>query len=183
MSSEGENMPNIQKFASEIQQLQNSFTWWTNAALWLTAVTALAAVGYFVASPVALAKGDRLRVKQEELAKAKEGSVLSDLKDKDKQIAEVRRQAEKDKSESVEKIADANARIAEAQRGVAEANASATKAQVSVALAGQHSAEANAKAESFRLDIATANARAASANEIAERERLARLQLEARLAD
>lgn len=58
----------------------------------------------------------------------------------------------------------------------AEANERATKAQESLALAEQHAAEANAKAEGFRLDIARAN-------ETAERERLARLQLEARLAD
>ena len=79
--------------------------------------------------------------------------------------------------------ADADARITEAQRGSAEANERATKAQESLALAEQHSAEANAKAEGFRLDIARANERAAAANETAERERLARLQLEARLAD
>ncbi|MBZ5668625.1 MAG: hypothetical protein LAO04_02720 [Acidobacteriia bacterium] len=51
------------------------------------------------------------------------------------------------------------------------------------ALAEQHAAEASAKAEGFRLDIAKANERAADANRIAEQERLARLQLEARLAD
>lgn len=73
--------------------------------------------------------------------------------------------------------------IATANRGAAEANERATKAQASLASAEQHAAEANQKAEGFRLDIANANERAASANEIAERERLARLQLEARLAD
>ncbi len=66
---------------------------------------------------------------------------------------------------------------------IAKANERAAKAQESLALAEQHSAEANAKAEGFRLDIAQANARAAEANRIAEQERLARLQLEARLAD
>jgi hypothetical protein len=66
---------------------------------------------------------------------------------------------------------------------IAKANERATKAQESLALAEQHAAEANAKAEGFRLDIARANERAASANETAEREKLARLQLEARLAD
>lgn len=80
-------------------------------------------------------------------------------------------------------LKNADLRIAEASHGSAEANARATKAQESLGLAEQHSAEANAKAEGFRLDIAKANERAASANEIAERERLARLQLEARLAD
>ncbi|SRR5579871_4323340 len=66
--------------------------------------------------------------------------------------------------------------ISLANQRAAEANERATKAQASLALAEQHSAEANAKAEGFRLDIA-------KANETAEKERLARLQLEARLAD
>lgn len=66
---------------------------------------------------------------------------------------------------------------------IAEANERAAKAQESLALAEQHSAEANAKAEGFKLDIAQANKSAAEANRIAEQERLARLQLEARLAD
>lgn len=79
-------------------------------------------------------------------------------------------------------LAEADVRIAEAQRGAAEANARATKAQESLALAEQHSVEANAKAEGFRLDIAKANERAASATETAERERLERLRLETRLA-
>lgn len=66
---------------------------------------------------------------------------------------------------------------------IAQANERANKAQESLALAEQHSAEANAKAEGFRRDIAQANERAAEANRIAEQERLARLQIEARLAD
>jgi hypothetical protein len=87
-------------------------------------------------------------------------------------------------SDSLQKdIKGAEARIAEAQRGSAEANERAAKAQQSLALAEQHAAEANAKAEGFRLDIAKANERAASANEIAQKEAVARLQLEARLAD
>jgi hypothetical protein len=66
---------------------------------------------------------------------------------------------------------------------IATANERAAKTQASLALAEQHSSEANAKAEGFRRDIAQANERAAEANRIAEQERLARLQIEARLAD
>lgn len=66
---------------------------------------------------------------------------------------------------------------------IAQANERASKAQESLALAEEHAAEANAKAEGFRRDIAQANERAAEANRIAEQERLARLQIEARLAD
>jgi hypothetical protein len=49
--------------------------------------------------------------------------------------------------------------------------------------AGEKAATAETKAEGFRLDIAKANERAAEANRIAEQERLARLKLEASLAD
>ena len=73
--------------------------------------------------------------------------------------------------------------IATANKAAAEANERAAKAQASLGLAEQHAAEANTKAEGFRRDIAIANVSAASANETAERERLARLQLEAKLAD
>ena len=61
-----------------------------------------------------------------------------------------------------------------AQIADADARAKAAEAQVASAMAASEAA--SAKAEGFRLDIA-------KANESAERERLARLQLEARLAD
>jgi hypothetical protein len=80
-------------------------------------------------------------------------------------------------------VKEADAKIAEAQRGSAEANERAAKAQQSLALAEQHAAEANAKAEGFRLDIAKANERAAAANEIAQKEAIERLKLEALLSD
>lgn len=67
-------------------------------------------------------------------------------------------------------------RAAKAEENLGAARKEAATASERAALAEQHSAEANAKAEGFRLDIA-------KANETAERERLARLQLEARLAD
>jgi hypothetical protein len=59
---------------------------------------------------------------------------------------------------------------------VADANARARAADA-------RGAEANTKAEGFRKDIATARVDAAKTSENAEREKLARLQLEARLAD
>ena len=77
----------------------------------------------------------------------------------------------------------AKVEAARANESAANANERATKAQASLAIAEQHSVEANAKAESFRLNIAKANESAAHANEAAERERIARLQLEASLAD
>ena len=81
------------------------------------------------------------------------------------------------------RAAEANAKAKASEALVASANAASKEAVVKVAEAQRASAEASAKAEGFRLDIAKANERAATANETAERERLARLQLEARLAD
>lgn len=93
-------------------------------------------------------------------------------------------------AEASEKAAAANARASEANARamasealVASSDAASKAAVAKVAEAQQAAAEASAKAEGFRRDIALANERAAAANATAERERLARLQLEARLAD
>ena len=47
ISSEGVNVPNIPALSSEVQKLQNATDWWTNAALWLTALAAIVAVQSF----------------------------------------------------------------------------------------------------------------------------------------
>jgi hypothetical protein len=84
---------------------------------------------------------------------------------------------------AVARAKEADARIAEAQRGSAEANARATKAQESLALAEQHSAEAKTKAEGFRLDISKANERAANAELGAAQARLELVTMQVRLSD
>ena len=110
-----------------------------------------------------------------------------------KEIAEARRQAaiadegaakanaraaqlEVESKKSGELIADANARAS-------EANARAREAEAQVALASAASKDAVAKVATAEARIAEANRAAAEANRVAEQERLARLQLEARLAD
>jgi hypothetical protein len=69
------------------------------------------------------------------------------------------------------------------EQGIASAKRDAAEANANLASANARAKDADAKAEGFRLSIAKANADAASANETAEREKLARVQLEARLAD
>jgi len=86
-------------------------------------------------------------------------------------------------NESKAATASADARAAEAMAEAAKAAEGTAKAGADAAAANERAATATALAESFRLDIARANERAAAANETAEKERLARLQLEARLAD
>jgi hypothetical protein len=164
-TSEGENVPEIQALTERVRVLNQATDWWNAAmilALVLAAISAVAVVG---TTMMALKRAKQVADAQSELLQAKDKQLALDLGDKDVKIAQAGRDASK------------------ANRGAAEANERATKAQESLALAEQHSVEANTKAEGFRLDIAKANERAASANETAERERLARLQLEARLAD
>lgn len=166
------SMSELESLTSRATVLSAKADFWNNAVLWALALTALAAVAIVVSQRLAF-----VRAKQ-----------LTDLQDNITRIKETDAKAEQERigtelAAAVARAKEADARIAEAQRGSAEANERATKAQESLSLAEQHSAEANAKAEGFRLDIARANERAASANETAERERLARLQLEARLAD
>jgi voltage-gated potassium channel Kch len=107
------------------------------------------------------------RVRQEDIAKVSERAVTAEATAKGFES----------------QIADSVARAKAAEAVVASANAASKDAVAKVAAAEARSAEASTKAEAFRLDIARANERAASANEIAEREKLARMQLEARLAD
>lgn len=72
-------MPDIQTLLSQAKELQDSSEWWTNAALWLTAATAIVAAMYFVASRVAINKGAELRRVQTAIASIK------DEQDKDAQ--------------------------------------------------------------------------------------------------
>jgi hypothetical protein len=86
-------MPKIATLTSEVQRLQTATDWWTNATLWLTALTALVAIGYFVVSRVAINRAAQLRTAQAALDSAKEEKLTNDLKDKDKEIADAKARA------------------------------------------------------------------------------------------
>jgi hypothetical protein len=79
--------------------------------------------------------------------------------------------------------AEANTKAEGFRLEIAQANEAASHAQAQVASADAASKEAVAKVADAEARISEANRAAAEANVIAERERLARLQLEARLAD
>jgi hypothetical protein len=92
----------IATLTPEVQRLQTATDWWTNATVFVTALTALVAVGYFIVSRVAINRAAQLRTAQAALGAAKEEKLTNDLRDKDKEIA------------------DAKARAAEANRLAAE---------------------------------------------------------------
>lgn len=124
-------------------------------------------------------RNDTLASQQDTEQKAKIAALDNSTQRLRTDADNARKQAEGFKAQ----IADSNARAKAAEAQVATAMAASADAVAKVAGADARSAEASAKAEGFRLDIAKANEGAARATETAERERLARLQLEARLAD
>jgi hypothetical protein len=83
----------IATLTSEVQRLQTTTDWWTNATVLVTALTALVAVGYFIVSRVAINRAAQLRTAQAALDTAKEEKLTNDLRDKDKEIAEAKARA------------------------------------------------------------------------------------------
>lgn len=97
-NSEKDNeMPDIQTLTSEVQQLQSSADWWASAALYLTALTAIIAALYFVASRIAINKSTQLRNAQAVLSAAKEeqmkSKVATDKQESDRKITGLQKDA------------------------------------------------------------------------------------------
>jgi hypothetical protein len=145
-------MSELESLTSRAAELSTKVDFWNNAVLVALFLTALAAAAIVVAQRKAFVRANELSTVQ--------GSI-SQIKETADQTEQERVRTELAAAKAREKEADA--RIAEAQRGSAEATARATKAQESLGLAEQHAAEANAKAEGFRLDIAKANESSAKA--------------------
>jgi hypothetical protein len=162
-SEEDGSMDEIQSLTSRVQQLGNAVDFWNRWMLWGLVFAALAAIWIGLTTRLTIVRSKQLAVVQASLDKAKEGQLALELKEKDRQIAEVKSESDQKTAGLQARAREADARIAESQRGSAEANERAKKAQASLSLAEQHSAEANAKAEGFRLDIAKANESAAKA--------------------
>src|SRR5664279_619510 len=87
INSESLNVPNIPALTSEVNRLQNATNWWAEAALWLTAVTAFVGLLYFVASRIAINRGNQLRIAQSNLSAAEAGRLAANLTAKDLKIA------------------------------------------------------------------------------------------------
>ncbi len=186
MMSNAAKAPELQTLAQRNSQLSSSIDTWNAWYVWFGAAALLVAFLVFFSQWRIIRKSKELALVQSDLIATKDRQAALDSRDQDERIAIAQMQA-----------ADSNRAAGKANEAAKQADERAQKAQASLALAEQHSAEANAKAEGFRANIAEANASAAKAqaqiadarqaaaeaNKIAESEKLARLQLEARLAD
>lgn len=165
----GSDVSGLKSAADGLQRKVNRWNDWTILFIILAAI---GAAGLVLTSVKLRRFNFDLSTVQGQLATAKDATALADSKQKDVEI-----------SKAQEGAAKATEDAAKATATAATANARAAGAQANLALAEQHAAEANAKAEGFQRDIAEANQRSAEANKMAEQEHLARLKLEASLAD
>jgi hypothetical protein len=146
------NMSELELLVARAVVLSSKVDFWNNAVLVVLLIIALAGAAIFVAQRKAFLRAKDLAVVQDKISNLKEAESRTEQRRLGTELAT-----------AVAKAREADARIAEAQRGSAEANERALKAQQSLASAEQHAKEADAKAEGFRADIAKANEGAALA--------------------
>jgi hypothetical protein len=91
--SEGEKVSEIQSLALRARDLSQAVDRWNTAMIWALVLTALAAVLVVVTTRVALTKAKKLAGVQEELIRAKDAQLTSDLKEKDAKIADTNERA------------------------------------------------------------------------------------------
>src|SRR5205814_1901321 len=111
-TSIGENVPDIQALASEIERLGEKADWWNGAVIVLLALTAIAAAGIVIAQKVANRRARELADATSRLAQAKDAQLKSELKEKDVEIA----RAEEVAAKAEEKAANALVEYARLQK-------------------------------------------------------------------
>ena len=103
--SEGENVSEIRSLAARVQNLNQSVDWWNMWMIWALVIAAFAAIAVVLTTRIALTRAKQLADTQDKLIQAKDRQLSLDLKDKDRQIEEIKRRATDDKSEADTKIA------------------------------------------------------------------------------
>lgn len=172
-------MQEIDNLTRRVADLNNAVDFWNRWMLIGLAATALAAIWLVFSTRLVIVRQKQLSIAQGALDSAKDRQLQADLKEKDRQIAV----AGAGSAQALEQAKNAEAHLADANARASEANERAAKAEAQIASADAASKDAVAKVSAAEAQIAEANRAAAEANATAEKERLARLQLEARLAD
>jgi hypothetical protein len=172
MSTEGGNVSEIQALADRVRDLSQSVDRWNIVMLWGLALAAVAAVVIGISTRLVVVRTGQQSGAQEMLNSAKDRQLALDLKAKDAQIELAKKGA-----------AEATATAKGFESKIADSDARVKSAEAQVASSMARSGEAVAQVKTADARIAEAQRDAARANETAERERLARVQLEARLAD
>lgn len=111
-------MSEIQSLTTWARDLSQSVDWWNSAMIGGLALAAIATVFVVIATRIVVARSGQLSKVQGFLSEAKDRQLQSDLKAKDVEIGKLKI----DLGGAVARAKEADARIAEAQRGAADAN-------------------------------------------------------------
>jgi len=157
----------VPTLTTQAQEIARAHGFWNTWSVIFVAVTALAAVLYFIGQWMTNTRGKELSTVQADLIRAKDDELARNLKDKDLQVkrveAEGRENVARVKAEADEKIAGLTAEAerarterAEADKQIAIAKADATKAREGIANAEARSLEAAAEVSRLRVTVANA---------------------------
>ncbi|MEW6715696.1 MAG: hypothetical protein AB1306_11495 [Nitrospirota bacterium] len=106
-------MSDIDLITSQVNNMSASLTTWNKIVVFFTAATAIVAALYFVATYITHKKAILLDKAKDELIKAKDEQLERDLKDKDIQIGNIKKEAESLKKDAAKAQTEAaNAQLA-----------------------------------------------------------------------
>lgn len=182
----GSDDEQIQSLSARINEVSGNEKFWHDAYLWFIGAAILVSVVLFFVQHHEASLAKERADAESELNRVKDRKLTREISAADERAGKANERAAALESETAQSrvlIANAQADAAKATERAALAESHLAESNAQAKLAERHAKEADVKAEGFRLDIAKANERAAEANRIAEQEKLARLQLEARLAD
>ena len=86
-------MPDISTLSSQAEELARTHSFWNSWSVIFVAVTAFAAVLYFIGQWMTNKRGNELNTTQVALIRAKDEQLTRDLKEKDGQIADANKRA------------------------------------------------------------------------------------------
>jgi hypothetical protein len=129
ITSESEDVSEIQSLTSRANELQTSFDFWNTGYVWLVGFTVFFAIVIFFTQFMSIRKSKELVMAQSELLRAKDEQLARDLQGKDIKIVE----AKTDAARATEHAALANERAAEANKKAEKERLERIKLEVKVA--------------------------------------------------
>jgi hypothetical protein len=154
-ASGDDNMPDIPSLIQQVQQLSNSYGSWSKASQWLIGITAVVTLLYFGASYKALIKAGELKDVQDKLSKAKDDQLTTNLKEKDLEISNAKRDA----SAAGERASIADERASKADERAGLANERASKANERAGQLENEAAQARVRQQELKQQNLATEAR------------------------
>jgi hypothetical protein len=146
INSKGENVDDIDSLTRLVNDLSGKVDWWNSAIIVAMIGAAFAATALVATQFIAFRRAGQLAAAQGSLGLAKDRKLSIELKDKDRQIAELGTKA-----------GEANERATTAEQHSAEANAKAEGFRLDIAKSNEAAAQAQAQVAGAMAEAARAN--------------------------